>query len=577
MLSINTGSEINSIKSNAQMQGTFSINQLYDAYLSCARNKPGKKPLLLFQQNLEENLFNLLNELNTNSYKISKPSVFTVSDPKLREIWASCFRDRVVHHLAVNAIEPFYEDKKNSFSFLGSSYSCRKGKGTHKGALKAQNLIRKNKYFIQLDISSFFNSISKKILLDILSKDLECVPLRAKKETISLLGKIVMHSYTKDFYCHDLSSLKKIPLEKSLFSSEKKEKGLPTGNLTSQFLANVYLNRLDNYVINGLGCKDCIRYVDDLLLFSDNPEKLKYFEMEINSFLKKELKLCLNSNKAILAETSKGIDFLGYYIKPTHTLVRKRVVNSLKKKKHSLSKKPKTIINLKKAQAVYNSYFGHFESADSFNLKLSFHKSLEEDFMMSYKKNNWHLKPRLKDNFKTSWEQYNFFRSQYPDALILFQKGIFYRLYNEQARFISNKMGLRLVMRKNHCLCGFPLESKKLETFKSIGCNYVIIAQLGHELKTGIRERIVKEKCLNSRPFFFNPKNPKHFFGIKKTSQSPNGEHPFSPFGFYDRLSLSPEKHDKESQLKDILSWDLENMTPLETYRKLSCIIENER
>ena len=163
-------------------------------------------------------------------------------------------------------------------------------------------------------------------------------------------------------------------------------KGLPIGNLTSQFFANVYLNELDQFIKRKLKIKYYLRYVDDLVLLSESPEQLNEWRKEIVLFLKENLGLVLHPKKDKSGSIYQGIDFVGYVTKPEYTLSRKRVVNNFKtklhyfnqgllfisgnqkQKIHSLSKPP-TKEDIKKAMAMVNSYYGHFKHANSYRLR----------------------------------------------------------------------------------------------------------------------------------------------------------------------------------------------------------------
>lgn len=519
----------------------FTFSDIYNAFLCCKKNKSGKLSCLKYEQELEESLFILLKELNEDTYFISKSSVFLVSDPKPRQIWASDFKDRIVHHLLINYLEPFYEGE-NYFSFRDNVFSCRKNKGTHKAVEKVKILLNQRKYFIQLDLKSFFNSINREILYKILLNDLNFLNSNKKEKYIEIAKKIIFHKYTKN-YIYLSKSFITIPKHKSLFYSEINNKGLPIGNLTSQFFANVYLNLLDRLILDK-GFNDYVRYVDDFIIFGDNFDELIKLENEINDFLKVNLDIELNLEKTKIGDVKKGIDFLGYFIKPTHTLIRKRVKNNLLKKRFLLMDKHKidyTTLELKKILSVFNSYYGHFNFANSYNFKNNFNYSLNGLFFL--KNNKKSLKIYLKQNFKTMYEQIDYFKKLFNKSLIVFQVGNFYRLFDDQARFVSQKLGLKLVKRKNNVLCGFPLNSKRLEELKNLGYNYVIIKESGNKLISGIHERVLKEKNLYSLPFVDNVK----------------------------------DFEEKKETLNDILNWNLESMTPLEVYRRISYIIERDK
>lgn len=141
---------------------------------------------------------------------------------------------------------------------------------------------------------------------------------------------------------------------------------MPIGNLTSQFFANIYLNELDHFVKDELCCDRYLRYVDDFIILDTNKNNLRLLVPVIDNFLKTRLNLRINSKKICLQDVRIGIDFLGYFIKPTHTLVKNKVVSRFKKQIYYINKKNLSI-NYK--ISMINSYFGHFIHANSFNLR----------------------------------------------------------------------------------------------------------------------------------------------------------------------------------------------------------------
>ena len=226
-------------------------------------------------------------ELKNRSYQPSRLIYFIVEKPKPREIFASDFRDRVVHHILVNCLEPIWEPK-----FIYDSYACRRGKGTHRAVMRIQNFTRKISlngekpaFFMKLDIKSFFVSIDRKILYNLIRK-------QVKNEKILWLAKVIIfYGCTKNFVFKGNEKLKKlIPYQKSLFQKEDSGKGLPIGNLTSQFFANVYLNELDQFVKHKLKVKYYLRYVDDFIILDTSPRRLENYIQRMNGFLKQKEK-----------------------------------------------------------------------------------------------------------------------------------------------------------------------------------------------------------------------------------------------------------------------------------------------
>jgi RNA-directed DNA polymerase len=370
------------------MSEVFNFEKLYSAYLNCRKEKRRTINALKFEFNLEENLFVLLEKLKLRKYRPGKSICFVVTDPVAREIFAAEFKDRIIHHLLVKEIEIFGERK-----FIFNSFSCRKGKGTHLAVNRLKKSIRehykKKIYYLQMDIAGFFMAIDKKILYTILEK-LVLVQNKSKqwkKDILWLSSVIIFHKPTENYVKKGDSSLfNLVPFRKSLFNS-KENKGLPIGNYSSQFFANLYLNQLDHFIKRNLKCKNYFRYVDDFILLSNDKEKLKLWHDEIEFFLKKHLKLEVSHKKTKIKSVERGIDFLGYFIRPDYMLARKRVVGSFKKKIFRARKEnDKQKIEIKKIIATINSYLGHFYHANTFNLRKKICFFSKKNFDLSYGK-----------------------------------------------------------------------------------------------------------------------------------------------------------------------------------------------
>jgi len=346
------------------MDEIFNLKKLYLAYLDCRKGKRQTINALKFEWDLERNLFLLLKELETKEYKLGRSICFAIKEPTPREIFAATFRDRIVHHLLVKEIEDIGER-----TFIFNAFSCRKGKGTHKAVKCLKESIRKVSknytkkiHYAQLDISGFFMSIDHNILYQLIKKLIskKKKSFQWRKDILWLAKTIIFCKPTENYIIKgDPSLFSLIPPRKSLFHSGK-QKGLPIGNHSSQFSANLYLNELDQFVKRQLKCRHYFRYVDDLIVLDKNKERLKIFRDKIDEFLIKNLKTKLNRDKTKIQSIEKGIDFLGYFVKPNYLLVRKRVVRNL------MSKLQGRMPNI---LATINSYFGHFRHANSFNLR----------------------------------------------------------------------------------------------------------------------------------------------------------------------------------------------------------------
>ncbi len=351
----------------------FTFEKLFIAYKACLKHKKNTVNALKFEMNRERNLIQLLNELRTGKYKISRHICFVITDPAPREIFAADFRDRVVHHLLYNEIRQLFED-----DFIDNSYANRRFKSTHKAAKKMKYYLSRGGidgrrlYYLKMDIKGFFRNIDKGILWKIVEEKINQNDRESwwNREILWLNEIIIFHDPTSDYIFKGHDGLKHlIPKEKSLILGNR-DTGLPIGNLTSQFYANIYLNKLDHYISNELGFDRYIRYVDDFVILSEDMEVLSNLVNATGDFLTKNLNLKLCVQKTKLKPASEGIDFLGYYIKPTHTLVRRKVVKRFKKKVFQFSLLQPNDSRLGPIVSVFSSYFGHFGHACSYNLLL---------------------------------------------------------------------------------------------------------------------------------------------------------------------------------------------------------------
>jgi len=227
-------------------------------------------------------------------------------------------------------------------------------------------------HYLQLDIKDFFASIDKNVLFDIIKKKI------SDKDVLWLTGKIIFHDPTESFILRDRENIvNKIPSNKSLFGKSNL-KGLPIGNLTSQFFGNVYLNELDQFVKHTLKARFYIRYVDDLVFLSREREELIRWMKEIEDFLITRLDLRLHPRRRKLQPISNGIDFLGYIIRKDYILVRRRVINNLNSRlRHFERLRSPNSINV--FRACLQSYLGHFKWANTYRLM----KGLEKKKIIS--------------------------------------------------------------------------------------------------------------------------------------------------------------------------------------------------
>jgi len=231
-----------------------SWDNLYLAYRKAAKGKRGKPSAARFEYRLEDNLIQLQQELLTKTYRPGQYHSFYIHEPKRRLISAAPFRDRVVHHALCNLIAPLFER-----SFISDSYANREGKGTHRALDRAQQFARRYRYVLQCDIRQFFPSIDHAILRDILVRKIDDPDVMWLVDLILESGVgVLSKEYKMAYFPGD-----------DLFAINR-PRGLPIGNLTSQFWANCYLNPFDHFVKRELHCQGYLRYVDDSLFFGDD-------------------------------------------------------------------------------------------------------------------------------------------------------------------------------------------------------------------------------------------------------------------------------------------------------------------
>lgn len=282
-----------------------SFLNLYTAYRKARKGKRGKASVAGFEYNQEEELIALRDELQAGIWKPGAYTNFYIHEPKKRLISAAPFRDRVVHHALCNILEPDWEKR-----FIFDTYANRKYKGTHKAILRANEFAKKFKYVLQCDIEQFFPSIDHAILFDKIAVHLEDEKLRQIVRLILNSGVGArMEGYEMKWFEGD-----------DIFSSLR-PRGLPIGNLTSQFWGNVYLSSFDHFVKRELRAEGYLRYVDDFLLFSNDKEVLQNWKDTIKTRMSK-LRLTLHEPQIYPVGT--GIPFLGFRIFPTYRRLKKK-------------------------------------------------------------------------------------------------------------------------------------------------------------------------------------------------------------------------------------------------------------
>lgn len=307
------------------------LSDLIVAYRDARKRIRKRSYQLDFEKDLETHLIALRDELWEKRWQPLPADVFIVFRPVQREIFASQFRDRVVHHLLFNYIAPMMDRL-----FIRDSYSCRKGKGTSDGINRlchhmraATDCYQHKAYILKMDIKGYFMSIDKQKLFNIIVRHLDKHWDRPDdREFIDyLLRMVIFNDVTEG--CHvrcRKDDWQGLPKSKSLFYA-KKGCGLPIGDLTSQLFSNIYMNELDQYVKRVLKCKYYGRYVDDFFIIDKDKDRLTALKEKVIDFLVQEMDVEINDKKTLLQPADWPISFLGRHICPHYTLPAKRTIH----------------------------------------------------------------------------------------------------------------------------------------------------------------------------------------------------------------------------------------------------------
>ena len=318
----------------------LTFDKFMDAHLRARKHKTYKNELIGFELNLENNIVNLLNSIKNNTYRVGKYFQFKVYEPKERIINALPYRDRIVHQWYVEEfIKPYFVPK-----LISTTFACITDRGTHKAVEEVQKKLRKYKrnygdfWILKCDIRKFFYNIDPYILFNILKRNIK------DKKLLKFTHLLI-------------------------FDNRLDKVGIPIGNYTSQFFANIYLNELDQYIKNDLHINYYTRYMDDFILILKTKNECKQAKEKIENFLNTKLHLQLN-DKSRVYPYKMGVNFCGYRIFTTHRLLR---TNSKKKIKNKVKKWNKDFsngtLNISYAMQSINSWLGHCSHCNSYNLQ----------------------------------------------------------------------------------------------------------------------------------------------------------------------------------------------------------------
>lgn len=323
------------------------------AWQKAAKGKRSGKSCAAFEYRLADHLLELKHELINGTYHPGKYTHFYIHEPKHRKISAAPFRDRVVHHALCNIIEPVFEQR-----FIPDSYANRKGKGTHKAISRLQQFSRTKRYVLRLDIVKHFPSLDHEILYRFLCQYLPDKKLHWLIRTIINSGKDIFDQSADDYLFpgDDLLSL-------------CRPRGLPIGNLTSQFWSNCYLHPLDMFIKRELRCDAYLRYVDDFALLSDSKSQLWQWKQAIQKKLN-TLRLRFHAHSAQVSPVSQGIPWLGMVIYPDHIRVKQRkIIHTNRKLKSRFEDWQQGKISFAEFDASVQGWINHVRYADSWGLR----------------------------------------------------------------------------------------------------------------------------------------------------------------------------------------------------------------
>jgi retron-type reverse transcriptase len=337
-----------------------SFSNLLEAARLASRGKRFRSNVASFSLNLEEELHDLQQQLVTRTYRPGPYRTFIIREKKPRLISAAPFRDRVMHHALCNVIEPLFDR-----GFLFDSYACRKGKGTHAAVARASSYARRFRYVLKCDVEKYFPSIDHEILMSLIVERIW------DEQVLWLVRTIVGGSNPQPEALHYFPG-------DGLFTPYERRRGIPIGNQTSQFFANVYLDKLDHYVKETLRVPGYVRYVDDLLVFDNDKRRLHEARAATEAFIER-LRLRLHPRKCFVAPASAGFTFLGYRIFPTH---RRLDADNVRRFKRRLGRYGEAVAEGRMVEAqrwdCIRSWISHAAHADTARLRARILGNTEE-------------------------------------------------------------------------------------------------------------------------------------------------------------------------------------------------------
>lgn len=327
------------------------FQNLLRAAQNAQRGKRDKPNVAKFNFHLERELIDLRRALLDKNWQPGRYVSFHVYEPKKRMISAAPYRDRVVHHALCAVIEPIFER-----AFIHDAYANRKGKGTHRAVDRFTAFCRQNRYVLQCDIKKYFPSIDHDILYAIIAR-------KIKDPDVLWLVRRIIDSSNPQEPVHDY-----FPGD-DLFSPIERRKGIPIGNLTSQFFANVYLNGFDHFVKRTLGGRAYIRYTDDFVFLSNDKGELREAKDHMATYLA-GLRLKLHPRKSQVFPVSQGTCFLGYRIFTTHRRLKVQNVHRARQRLRWLQRQYAAgRVTISEVSQSVQSWVAHAAHADTYGLR----------------------------------------------------------------------------------------------------------------------------------------------------------------------------------------------------------------
>ncbi len=329
------------------------ILDLFEQEIS--KNVKNKHKVYMFEKNKFQNINHIVSILQSGIYDGGKYNIFLIKEPKHRIVMALDIKDKLINHFIARYVLELkltkYLDPRN--------IATRKNMGTDYGIKLVKKYIEKNKkyenfYILKIDISKYFYSIDHEVLKDMVKDKLTEEEFNFLSIIIDSTNNEYINNKIKDIKDKYLSAHPNFTKEVESLPYYYKGKGLPIGNMTSQFLSIFYLYELDHYIVHDLHIKYYVRYMDDFVLIHHDKNVLKKALTEIENILINKYKLKLNQKKTKIVSAKEGFSFLGY----TYKVINKKTLVKLRKEGYEKIKK-----RVKEVNYMYNKGFIDFNSA----------------------------------------------------------------------------------------------------------------------------------------------------------------------------------------------------------------------